>query len=144
MWNQRPSCLCRHGPPDVILKYSGKIVAKVYLIVLGVLFFGLAGCGGGGEVDEAPAVEGVRVEDFEYSLLPGGARILSGKLYNPSDEPIRNAQIQVSLFDPNNRRVSTMQILVQDIGPGEHKPFRESLDTEMDIRGARVRSILVL
>jgi hypothetical protein len=86
----------------------------------------------------------VQVEDVKYTLLPGGARVVTGKLYNPSEVLVRNAQIQISLFDGNNRRVSSMSITVQDVSPGERKSFRQPVDIDMDIRGAKVRSVLVL
>ena len=90
------------------------------------------------------ATSSIEVEDVKYSLLPGGARIVSGTLYNPTDAPVKNAQIQVSLFDMNNRQVDRMSITVQDVPPGERKRFREPVDSDMDIRGAKVRSVLVL
>ena len=65
-------------------------------------------------------------------------------LVNESGAPIRNAQIQVSLFDADNRRAATMRIAVQDIEAGGRKPFREPVDTDLDVRSARVRSILFL
>ena len=86
----------------------------------------------------------VWVEDFGYSLLPGGGRVLTGTFVNATGAEIRNAQVQVSLFDGDNRLASTMHIPVQNIGPGERKPFREPLDTDLDIRSARVRSILFM
>ena len=92
-------------------------------------------------IDDQASIE---VEDVKYSLLPGGARIVTGTLYNPTDILVRNAQIQVSLFDENNRRVDGMSITVQDVPPGERKPFRKPVESDMDIRGAKVRSVLVL
>ena len=88
----------------------------------------------------------VQVEEFKYSLLPGGVRVLTGTLYNPTSIPIRNAQIQVSLFDDNNRRISSMTISVRDVPPGARKSFREPVDSdEVDnVKGAKVRSVLVM
>ena len=84
------------------------------------------------------------VEDLRYRLLPGDARIITGTFVNDSDESIGAAQIEVSLFDEDNRRISTMQILVQDIAPGSSKEFREPVDSRLNVQGARVRRILVL
>jgi hypothetical protein len=86
----------------------------------------------------------LQVEDFQYQMLPGGARIISGKLLNNGETTVSNAQLQVSLFDADNRRVSSMIILVQDVEPGAAKSFREPIDSDLDIRGARVRSVLVM
>lgn len=93
--------------------------------------------------DEAPETQ-LQVEDFQYQMLPGGARIISGKVLNNGAATISNAQLQVSLFDADNRRISSMIILVQDLEPGASKSFREPIDSDLDIRGARVRSILVM
>jgi hypothetical protein len=92
------------------------------------------------------AARKVRVEEFQYSLLPGGARVLTGKLYNETDDPIRNAQIQVSLFDEANRRISSISILVHDSPPRDFRTFREAVDVDNEdlVSGARVRSVLVL
>jgi hypothetical protein len=84
------------------------------------------------------------VEDLSYRLLPGGARIVNGELFNPGSKLIPNAQIEVSLFDADNRRVSTMSILVKNIPPGERVSFREAVQTDQDVQGARVRTVLVL
>ncbi|MFK7843819.1 MAG: FxLYD domain-containing protein [Rhodothermales bacterium] len=86
----------------------------------------------------------VQVEDVKYTLLPGGARIVTGTLFNPSEDPVKGAQIQISLFDRNNIKVSSMNITVKDVPPGERKPFRQPIDTDLDIQGAKVRSVLVL
>ncbi len=86
----------------------------------------------------------VQVEDVKYTLLPGGARIVTGTLFNPSEVPVKGAQIYISLFDGNNIKVSSMSVTVQDVKPGERKPFREPVDIDLDIKGAKVRSILVL
>ena len=92
----------------------------------------------------APEDIQVQVEDVKYSLLPGGARIVSGMLFNPSNALVKGAQIQISLFDGNNIKVSSMNVVVKDVQPGERKPFRQSIDTDLDIQGAKVRSVLVL
>ncbi len=86
---------------------------------------------------------GVLVEDFQFHLLPSGARILTGWLYNPTGAEIRHAQIQVSLYDADNRRLSGMIIHVADVSPGGRKKFRAAVDSNLDIRGARVFSILI-
>ena len=98
-------------------------------------------CQIGSEQEERIPLE---VEDLKYSLLPGGARIVTGKLYNPREENIRNAQIQISLYDGENRKVSSMSVTIKDVSPGERKSFRQAVDVDQDIRGARVKSVIVL
>jgi hypothetical protein len=83
------------------------------------------------------------VEDLAYELNPSGTRIVSGKLFNPSDELIENVQIQVSLFDVANELVGSMSILVRDVGAGERVPFRETVDSDV-VEAARVKSIVVM
>jgi len=114
-------------------------VAMLCRTLLLVLLLLPAGCAGQTKVRHE-----LQVEDLRYQLLPGGARIVSGKLINPTTAPVSSAQIQVSLFDGDNRWVGDLHILVQNIGPGMGKPFREPVDSDADVRGARVRSILVL
>ena len=81
-----------------------------------------AGCGGEAEeVVEDP----VEVLDFRYVMLPGGARVVTGKLHNRTTETISSAQIQIALYDQDNRFVTTMSVVVRDIDPDEHKPFRQ-------------------
>lgn len=120
-------------------------LAAAWRFALAGALLTLAACGGGAEAP--PEVEGqvqVWVDDFAYTRQQSGTRYLSGKLVNESGQAIRSAQIQVSLFDPDNRRVSTMHITVQDVEPGARKAFREPLDTDAAIRSARVRSIMIL
>lgn len=89
--------------------------------------------------EKAPPV----VEDLSYELRPGGARIVTGKVYNPTDEAIDNVQIQLSLFGADNELVGSMHIVVKDIGAGERVPFREPVDSD-EAEAARVKSILVM
>ena len=106
------------------------------------MLLALAGCQ---SATEQPATDvKVQVEDVKYSLMPGGARIVTGTLYNPSQDPVKGAQIQISLFDGNNIRVSSMSITVTDVPPGERKAFRQPVDVDLDIQGAKVKSVLVL
>ncbi|MBX2821188.1 MAG: FxLYD domain-containing protein [Rhodothermaceae bacterium] len=112
-----------------------------YLIAVCILFFALGGCQPTGNAAERQPLE---VEDLKYSLLPGGARIVTGNLYNPSAESVRNAQIQISLFDGDNRKISSMNVVIKDIPPGERKSFREAVDVDLDVRGAKVKRVIVL
>ena len=112
-----------------------------YITVVFVLFLALVGCQTGAPDAERLPLE---VEDLKYSLLPGGARIVTGNLYNPSPDNVRNAQIQISLYDSDNRKISSMNVVIKDIPPGERKYFREAVDVDLDVRGARVKSVIVL
>ena len=98
----------------------------------------------GSEASGAVADTGlVQVEDFQYALLAGDARVLTGQVYNPTDEALKNVQVQVSLFDGNNRRISQMSIEVKDVPAGGRRPFRQPIDSDLDVQGAKVRSLLV-
>ena len=118
--------------------------SKPSIIVLAVLLLFTAACGGDAGEEEKDPEGRVAVEDFQYVQVPGGARLVMGKLYNRSAEPISTAQLQVALYDEDNRRVGTMSVVVRNIGPGERKPFRQPVDADDNVRGARVRSVLVL
>ena len=96
------------------------------------------GCSG-----EDAAVQ-LRVEDLEYQLLPGGGRVVSGTVHNDGKMQVNAAQIQISLFDDKNRRVDGMYAVVRDVPAGGSVTFREPVQSELDINGARVRSILPL
>jgi hypothetical protein len=84
------------------------------------------------------------VEDLSYSLLPSGARIVTGRLFNPADVDLAGAQIQISLFDAENSRVGSISIGVQNVPAGGRVSFREPIQTDLDVQAARVRSVIVL
>ncbi len=87
----------------------------------------------------------VRVEEFQFTRLEDGTRVLTGYLANPTDEPIAQAQIQVSLLDENNVRVGETTIVVQDIAPGNRRPFNQPIGSDQEnIQGASVESVLLL
>lgn len=105
----------------------------------------ISACAGGDDPagNATPETSRVQVEEFEYQQLPGGARIITGSVYNASEEPIAHAQIQVSLYDESNTRVESMIIPLRDIRPGEHEAFREAVRSKQDIRAAKPRSVIV-
>ena len=120
-----------------MLVFKKSALCGWYLIaVLSVMF--AFGCN-----DASDSEPRAHVDDLRYRLLPGDARILTGTFVNDSEETIEVAQIDVSLFDDDNRRISSMMILVQGVLPGESKDFREPVVTKLNIHGARVRSILI-
>lgn len=116
--------------------------------IFGVVMLVMAGCTGGddptgNERIQTELAAKVSVEDVEYQQLPGGARIVTGSLYNPTDRNIANAQIQLSLYDETNTRIGQMIIPVQQIPAGERKEFREPVQSEADVRSVKARSVLV-
>jgi len=111
-----------------------------HILAFTLLALMLIGCGG----DAAPEAATALDVKLEYQRLPGGGRILTGTVENQSEKPIRNAQVQVSLFDANNRRVGSMSFSVKNLEPSTPVPFREPVDSDLDVRGARVRNVLVL
>ncbi len=115
---------------------------KATPILLFALFFFVAACGNSNAED---SLEGrLQVEDFRFSLVPGGARLVTGDLLNTSTQHITNAQIKITLYDADNRRVADMSVTVQDLAPGEKKGFREPVDADLPVQGAKVKSVLVL
>lgn len=115
---------------------------RVVFLLLMLLAGLTAACGS----DEAPADSEaeVSVEDFRYTRLPGGGRIVTGRLRNPTDAPIQNAQIRIALYDADNQLVETMSVTMQDIPPGTAKAFREPVSADESVLRARVRGVLVM
>ena len=85
----------------------------------------------------------LRVEGLELKLHPSGARFVSGTVINDSDRHITSAQVQISLFDDKNRRVDGMYAVVRDVAARDTVVFREPVQSDYDVRGARVRSVLL-
>ena len=112
-------------------------------LILALLLL-LAACGEDAAETAEDSEGPVDVLDFRYVQLPGGARVVTGKVHNRTTEPISNAQIQIGLYDSDNRLITTMSVLVQDIAPDHQKPFRQVVDIDEDVQGARVRGVLVL
>ena len=133
-------CICT----GTSFHHEGDTLKRLSILLISGVFLMLAACGG--EADETTAqvpTEKIQIEEFHYSQLPGGARIISGKLRNVTALPIENAQIQIGLFDADNRLISTVNVLVRDVPPGEAKPFREAVDSD-DVDGAKVRGVLLM
>jgi len=137
---QRRSLLEQSSPPghrsrEAVLRATLVCTLAIVLSVFSI------GCGSQqGTTDEG---QRVRVTNVTYQLVQGGARILKGDLENLSQERIAVAQIDVSLFDANNRRVESMMVLVRNIEPGQSVAFREPVRSKLDIRGARARAVFV-
>jgi hypothetical protein len=86
----------------------------------------------------------LHVEEVVYREMPGGARIVTGTLVNDGDAAVPGAQVQLSLFDADNRRVGQMMVVVRDVPPRDSVAFREPVRDREDVRGVRVRNIIVL
>ncbi len=127
---------------------------KLYLLTAVVILITCAGCGAPSH-DEAMSADSlvidgpiaasesqnVHVVDLEYARLPTGRRIVSGQFVNPTDRPVRTAQVQISLYDEDNRAIDRMLVVVQNIGAQGAQPFRQTVDNERAV-GARVRGIM--
>lgn len=123
----------------MMLDRKGLMIFRIWAVSLVVSTMAV-GCG---ESDDFRG-ERVRILDFQYQQTLGGSRMLSGRLENLSPEDIPVAQIQISLFDADNRRISSTYIIVRDIQAGDSTFFKEPIDTDLDVRGARVRTVLIL
>lgn len=110
--------------------------------VVTLLLVGLLGAsvGCGGRSEPGPPL---RVDDLTYRLLPGDARIITGKVVNLSGARLPVVQLQVSLFDEDNIRTHGMHIVVHDIPADSFRVFREAVDPDLNVHGVRIRSFLV-
>ncbi|MBT8401870.1 MAG: FxLYD domain-containing protein [Rhodothermia bacterium] len=106
-----------------------------------LLVLSIALAGGCGTNDSKTAL---RVEDLDFKLLPGGARFVSGTVHNDGTLPVNAAQVQISLFDDKNRRVDAMHAVIRDVPAGSSVVFREAVQSELAINGARVKSIILI
>ncbi len=84
------------------------------------------------------------VENLELKLHESGARIVTGTVVNNSGVAVRGAQVQITLFDDKNRRVDGMFAVVRDIPAHGSVEFREAVQSDHDVQGARVRSVLII
>ena len=111
-------------------------IVQTFAAFLVLLAF--AGCGTGASGPE------LRVENLELRLHQSGARIVTGTVYNDSHDAVRGAQVQITLFDDKNRRVDGMFAVVRDIPGGGSVEFREAVQSDYNVSGARVRSVLII
>lgn len=89
----------------------------------------------------APAATPIYVADLEYSRHPSGRQEVSGRLINQSDRSLRNAQVQIALYDEYNRPIDRLMVVVRGVAPGNDMAFRQTVDNEQAV-GAKVRSIM--
>lgn len=110
-------------------------------VLLTLSLFGLAACG---ETDTSRAAAQLEVSNFEFTRLEQGTRLFTGSVYNPSGQPVRQAQIRVTLLDAQNRQVGSALIDVRNIAARDTTAFRQPLDSDQEVSGARVKSLTVL
>lgn len=94
-------------------------------------------------VGEGTAAQSVFVADLEYSRLPTGRQVVSGRLINQTDRSLRNAQVQIALYDEYNRAIDRVLVVVQNVGAHGDQRFQETIENEQAV-GARVRGIMTL
>ena len=129
----------KSAPENGNYRSAFQILRRFLLLsLIGVFLLTISGCS-----EKESARNQVHVQDLRYRLLPGGARIITGKLVNDGQKPVPVVQIDVSLFDGNNRRISSMLVTVLDIEARSNKSFRKVVDSDLPIHGARVRSVIV-
>ena len=129
----------KSAPENGNYRSAFQILRRILLLsLIGVFLLTISGCS-----EKESARNQVHVQDLRYRLLPGGARIITGKLVNDGEKPVPVVQIDVSLFDGNNRRISSMFVTVLDIEARSNKSFRKVVDSDLQVNGARVRSIIV-
>ena len=78
---------------------------------------------------------------ISYSRHPSGRQEVSGRLINQSDRSLRNAQVQIALYDEYNRPIDRLMVVVRGVAPGNDMAFRQTVDNEQAV-GAKVRSIM--
>ncbi len=122
------------------IEKNGVAAARLFRVrALAVLLIALAvGCAS----DHSDTA--LRVEDLDFKMLPGGARFVSGTVHNDGDAPVNAAQVQISLFDEKNRRVDGMHAVIRDVPAGGSVSFREPVQSDLAINGARVKSIILM
>ncbi len=69
-----------------------------------LILFGAVSCS---DVPEGPRAE---VRDIELNIHPGGAKIVTGSFVNISDARISVAQLNMTLFDGDNRAIDVLDI----------------------------------
>lgn len=119
-----------------------RFLPLLFCVLLGL--FSLGGLAACGETDASRAASQLQIEDFALTQLEDGTRLFTGKLYNPTDQPVERAQLSVTLFDENNRQIGTTTISIRNIAARDTTSFRQPLDSDKNVSGARAKSITVL
>jgi hypothetical protein len=127
-----------------MLSEHSRIRRPLFTMALTLLLAGVVALTGCGEA--APPLS-AEVEGFRLIREADGTQFVTGTLHNPSERPLRAAQISVDLYDGNGEEgaapTESMRLEVRDLEPGERKAFRQVVDTGLSLRGARVRNILL-
>ena len=134
--------------PHLLLALAHSPVKRLFAVLpavpfLFVLASGLAACNGSDSSSPSAAAQ-LKVEDPALTRLEDGTRLFTAKIYNPTDQSLNRAQVQVTLLDANNRRVGTMAVEVSNIAARDTTAFRQPVDSREDVSGARVKSVMVL
>lgn len=108
-----------------------------------ILALGITACGDS-DARQQQVADQVTVDEFKYARLPDGTRIVTGTLHNGSSKHLNNVQLRIALYDAQNRRVSSVRVVVQDVASGADKAFREPLPVEVNAQSARLQSLMVL
>lgn len=85
-----------------------------------------------------------QVDDLRLTLLPSGAKIISGSVHNASHTDVPGVLVQISLFDEDNNLLTSMTIGVEDVAAGGDTHFREPIDSDLAVDRARVKQIVIL
>ncbi|MEM6784378.1 MAG: FxLYD domain-containing protein [Bacteroidota bacterium] len=111
---------------------------RVRLVLLALLAaFVFAGC-----AEERPA-KTASVVDLKLLRLPNGTSTIQGVLVNPNEVPIRNAQIEIALYDSDNQRLDALRFDITDVEPGDRRAFERELGFRSEAASASVGDILI-
>lgn len=109
-----------------------------FSLLLSLIVF-VVGCG-----SERPPLEG-DVENLRLIREADGTQVLSGIVVNTSERPLRAARITVGLYQngENGRPVETITFEVPSIDAQESKPFRQVLDTYVQLSSVSLEQLVL-
>ena len=108
-----------------------------------LLALALTACGND-DAQQQRLAEQVSVTEFQYARIPDGTRIVTGRLLNDSSQRLDNVQLRIAFYDADNRHITSISVVVQDVAPESEKAFREPVPADIEAEGARVQSVLAL
>jgi len=118
---------------------STRSITLLSLAVIGIISSPLLSACGSSDIDGQ-----FQVDDLRLTLLPSGAKIISGSVHNASQTNVPGVLVQISLFDDDNNLLTSMTIGVEDVTAGSDARFRQPIDSDLDVDRARVKKIVVL